>query len=379
VKLLLMLKRNISLIVVALSFCVVVAWLLEDSTPEITMIENPSRALYVTVVTVQPGSAKIGLKAVGISRARWPVAVTATVSGHAEFVHEKLVPGKLVEKGTVLVKLADKGFRSDFTQAQAAVADAKLQLAQIQNEQHVAKQLGETSSAFGRREPHVRAAQAQLKAAMALVEATNRRLMDTAITTPFDAMLLSEQVSPGQWINAGDELYYIASSASIDIEVELSADQWQRLRHLNSDTWIEVTTPQGRIWDAKLRYLSPVMNATTRQRSLVLEVAAPYRQSQPLLPDQQVVVHFPGPEMSNVVRAPASALTVDGQVWTVYEGQLVLESIELLDESPELILFRYQQYPSYERQLVQFPLGTMLVGQRVRTRFDDAVSTEQQL
>ena len=65
-------------------------------------------------------------------------------------------------------------------------------------------------------------------------------------------------------------------------------------------------------------------------------------------------------------------------MWTVFEGELVLESIELLDETPDQILFRYQQYPGYERQLVQFPLGTMLSGQRVRTQFDTAAGAEPQ-
>ena len=377
-KFLSILKRKLGFILAALGFCLVVLWMLDDSRRTEPLADAAPPVLPVTVVAVQPGTAEIGLDAIGISRARWPVAVTATVSGHVEFVHERLVPGQLIDAGTVLVRIEDRRFRSDLARAQAGVADAELQLAQMQNERHVARELGKTRSAFGRREPHVAAAQAQLQAAMALVETAERRLADTEIAAPFDAMLLGEQVSPGQYINAGDELFYIASSASLDVEVELSADQWRRLGHLNSETWIEVSTPRGRIWDAKLRYLNPVMDATTRQRSLVLEVEEPYRGSGPLLPEQQVDVRFPGPELTNVVRAPASALTEDGRVWTVFEGRLVLEAIELLDETPDQIFFRYRQFPGHERQLVQFPLGTMLSGQRVSTQFDTAAGTEPQ-
>ncbi|MEM7564241.1 MAG: efflux RND transporter periplasmic adaptor subunit, partial [Pseudomonadota bacterium] len=377
-KYILILKRKFGLILALLGFTLVVLWGLDDTPRTEPNAETVLPVMSVTVVTVRPETTEIGLDAIGIGKARWSVAVTATVSGHVEFVHEDLVPGQLIKADTVLVKIEDLRFRSDLAQARANLAEAKLQLAKVRNEQHVTIQLGKAKSAFGRREPHVKAAEVQLQASNSLVETAKQRLNDTEIVAPFPAILLGEQVSPGQYINAGDELFHLASSASLDVMVELSADQWRRLGHLGSETWVEVSTPQGKIWDAKLRYLNPVMDATTRQRSLVLEVAEPYSGTRPLLPDEQVEVHFPGPELTNVVRAPASALTEDGQVWTVFEGRLVLESIELLDETPDHILFRYQQYPSDERQLVQFPLGTMLSGQRVNTQFDTAVGLESQ-
>ena len=316
-KLLLMLKRNIGFILAAMVFGLVVAWLLDDAGPVAQEGQGELPTLPVTVVTVQPRPAAIGLEAIGISHARWPVAVTATVSGHVEFVHPDLVPGQLFEKGAVLIRIEDSRFRSDLEQAKAAVAEARLRLAEMENEHYVAEELGQATSAFGRREPHVRAAKAQLKASMALVETAEQRLAETEIAAPFDSILLAEQVSPGQYINAGDELFQLASSASLDVEVELSADQWLRLGQLDPKAWAEVSIPLGKSWDAELRYLNPVMDATTRQRSLVLEVAQPYRGSLPLLPDQQVERVFRG---LRIVRRGACAGLGADRGWPGVDG-----------------------------------------------------------
>ncbi|MCG8415038.1 MAG: efflux RND transporter periplasmic adaptor subunit [Pseudomonadales bacterium] len=372
-------SKGIWSIVATLGFFAVLIWALSGPAADEQQTNNQVPALSVTVVEVQPTRKSLTVEALGLSQARWPTSVIATVSGRVESIHDHSNPGSLLNEDTVLVRLQDELYRAELAQAQAQLAQAELQLAQVKNEQYVVTELKESTSAFGRREPHVKAAQAQLSAVQAMVENAEQQLANTTVSVPFDAIVVNESVSPGQWINAGDELFRIASSESVDISVELSADQWRRLGQLNGQQPINVVTPGGKQWQANIRYISPELNPITRQRSLVLSVENPYSRVHPLLPYQQVRVHIAGRTISNVVEAPATTLTEDGNVWSVVEGVLVQESIEILTESSELVLFRFQQAPERTRSLVRFPTSSMLSGQRVVERFDVSDTGELRL
>ena len=372
------LRSHLGSVLIVLGFCAVLIWLLSGTSESNEENYSSPPVLLVTVMDMHPVKANINVQAQGLSQARWPTSVTATVSGRVQFIREELVPGALVPEDSVLVKLQDEPYRAALAQAIAQVAEAELQLAKTQNEQFVVKELNNASSAFGRREPHIKSAQAQLSATQAAVTNAEQQLANAIIAAPFASVLMSEHISPGQWINSGEELFRIASSESVDVNVELSAQKWQRLSHINERSLITVVAPDGKPWLAKLRYLSPVMSATTRQRSVVLSVFSPYQDKQPLLPDQQVTVHFQGPQLSNVVRAPASVLTEDGKVWNVIEGTLVQENIELLEETAEEVLFRFEQAPERSRAVVLYPLSSMLSGQRVTLRTDTNTLVEQE-
>ncbi len=372
-------KGRLLSIVATLGFCAVLIWTMSGPNEDEQATVSQSPVLSVTVLEARPTQITLGVEALGLSQARWPTAITASVSGRVEFLNEHLNPGTLLSEGTVLLKLQDELYRAELARSHAHVAEAELQLAQIENEQYVLTELKESTSAFGRREPHVKAAQAQLSAQQAGIENAEQQLANATISTPFDAIVVSESVSPGQWINAGEELFRIASSESVDIIIELSADQWQRLGPLNSQQSTKIITPDGKQWVAKIRYISPELNPVTRQRSLTLSVENPYSHTDPLLPNQQVRAFLKGRMLSHVVEVPATALTEDGNVWSVGEGVLVKESIELLDETPESVLFRFRQAPERARTLVRFPTSSMLSGQRVTERIDTYKSGEQRL
>ena len=88
--------------------------------------------------------------------------------------------------------------------------------------------------------------------------------------------------------------------------------------------------------------------------------------------NKQVDVVFTGKAQANVVEAPATVMTPDHKVWSVIDNQLVLESVEIIEELPNAIKFRYINSPEKPRTLVLFPLSTMLEGQRVTTELVEA-------
>lgn len=342
------------------------AWLFSGETATKATQPADITEVSVTVVRAGPATARIDTEATGITQARWMTAVTASVEGRVEQLSGRAVPGERVAKGEVLVTLQDTSYLAEVKAAEARVAQARLELATNEKHQLIAKQVDQAPTAFGRFEPHVHAAQANLQATIAALAVARQQLEDTRIQAPFDAVIISDSVSPGAWVNGGETLFTIAASDSLDIKVELPATDWNRIRYsFQSDKHIKVVAPDDQTWPAKVRYLSPVMDPVTRQRSMMLQVDAPYEQAHPLLPDQQVQVIFTSDPLDNVFEAPASVLTQDGKVWSVKDHQLQLETIELLAEQTEQVLFRFTERPEQERLLVRYPLGSMLQGQTI--------------
>lgn len=356
---------------VALIFLVAVLWFLEEPVVELSGAQSGSErvALPVSVVEVKPTSIALDVVATGITEARWLTPVLSTISGQVESVPQHLHPGMLIPSGAALVRFRQTEFRSALAEAQAAVADAELQLASVKNEQRVAQRLNKgQKSAFGKLEPHVKAATARLEAAKAAEQLAAQQLKDTRLASPFAALVLSRDVAKGQWRNAGEELYRLAASEAIDIRIELPQNQWQRLGDVDALGQLVVETNGQHQWPAQVRYVSPVIDPITRQRSLVVEVLAPYQTEPRLLPDEQVQVRLSGPLMKHLVQAPASALTEDGQVWTVQEGILKREPVDVFEQGTDHLLLRFIEQPEQPRQLVRFPISTLLQGQQVSVK-----------
>ncbi len=356
-----------------------ILWFLDDSKTVATQKSAPHAfkgndqrtALPVTVITVLPKAKALKIVISGITEARWLTSVLSTIHGQVASVPAALRPGLLIQAGDELVQFRQTGFRTELADATAAVAEAELQLASIKREQHVARHLNRgQQSAFGQFEPHVTAATARLAAATAAQQQAKQQLDDTRLVSPFDALILVQDVTSGQWRSTGDELYRLVASDTIDVRVELSQHQWQRLAPIHALQSIQIEADAQRLWPAHVRYISPVIDPVTRQRSLVLTVQNPYHSAFPLLPDEHVRVHFVTPKHSHLVQAPASVLTDDGQVWTVFNDRLTLEAVDVLEHGPEQLLLRFVKSPEKARQLVRFPISTLLQGQYVDVRHE---------
>ncbi len=348
-------------------FTVVLIWLLSDVNKEIEMIEEQSPLFEVSTVEVIPVDGMVEIKVIGISSARWQTDVVASVSGRVINLPENTKTGNLLSSGELLVQLKDSLYLSEQKAALARIAQTELALAKIKNEQLVIKRVanGKSKTPFAQLGPHIKSAKADLEAARASYTHTLSKLKETQIKTPYDAVILERIVTPGQWVNSGERIFLIAENKTIDINIGLSASAWKRLGALSDKTKVKAIAPDGKEWIATLYYLSPIMDSITMQRNITLEVSNPYSSDKPLLSGQQVEVVFEGPIQSNMVHAPASVLTEDGKVWSINSGLLILEDIELLDEQAEYVSFRYRNRPTKKRQLVSYPLSSMLVGQKV--------------
>lgn len=328
--------------------------------------EKPQPRLPVSTVWLKPVLRTPSVSLPGVTQARWTTALTTAVEGRVKALTESLEPGQLVKKGQRLVSLREEAYRMEVDNAASQLAQATLSLARIQHEQTVMQKSGGTlATPFARLEPQVEAARRAVAAATSALNYAQQRLIDTRVTAPFDAIVLAQSITPGQWVQPGQNLLTLGASDSIDIKVEIPESAWEKLGHLGKGAKANVSAP-SRSWDAKVRYIYPMREAGTRQRSLILMVQHPYIGEEALLPDQQVIVTFDGLGESFVFDAPASTLTEDGYIWSVDDSdRLRKEAVSLVHQDASRVWFRFMHEPKKARQIALYPLSSMIQGQAI--------------
>ncbi|WFC62878.1 efflux RND transporter periplasmic adaptor subunit [Pseudomonas sp. REST10] len=321
----------------------------------------------VTVVTVYAQAFAPTLTVLGTTSARWQAELKARSGAQLHWLDDSLEPGTIVHKDQLLASLDTTVLEAQLAQAKSDVAEAKLQLTRTQLEQAVALKMlrGEQNTAFGRREPQVAAARLALSKARATVTSVEKMLTDTQIRAPYDAVIFQRQVSPAQHVEQGQVLFEIAASDSLDVKLPISDNQWQRLSGELGKAKISLEDRQQQRWPASLRYLAPLANEVTRQREIVLRVDTPYQRIPRLLPNQHVKVHLRLTEQQDAMQLPLSALTRDDEVWTVQEARLVKEHVRRLQHTEASVWVIFNESPSEPRQVVLYPLHSMLPGQVV--------------
>jgi len=355
---------------VALMFILVVMWGLSEEQNVTSQQSQTMPVLNVTTVTARPAPYRVSESVVGITQARWPLQVVSAVEGRVKVLNQELEPGDRVDRDTLLLALDDVPYQAELSSATAQIKQAELELARYQHEQTVAEKVsgpGKLSS-FGRYEPHIQAAKANLNAAVIISKQAAQRLKETEFRPPFDAIVVEKKVVPGQWVNVGDELFTLIASSSIDIHAELSPQQLSNLGALENATKLSVTDSSGKTWPARLRHVVPTQSGATRQTQVVFFVEDAFSTHHSLLPNSMVTIDIHGHTTDNVVEAPATVITPDGYVWVVNEKRLQKAQITLQDALDDKVWFQFVEQPAAQRELIRYPTSTMLAGQKVTTQ-----------
>ncbi len=337
--------------------------------PEPTEIKPKSDAIRpVTVQEVSPSIHNAQLKLLATTSARWPIQLKASSNAQLIWLNPDITPGSLIKKGQKLAQLNTNTLKANVAQAYSELKQSELNLKQELHEQTVALSLlsAKTASSYARREPQVLAAKARLKQAQQALVSAKTLLSEANIIAPFDAIVLQKQVSPGEWVTAGQSLFELAASDTLDVELPVSERHWQHIQPALNNLDMSVSTRSGTQWNAQLRYVEPMVDKVTRQRQFVLFVKHPYQGDTRLLPNQQVSVYIALGRQPNVAKIKACALTRDGYVWTLdAHNRLQKEWVDVVEAAQELVYVRFKHNSERRRRVVIYPLLSMLSGQQV--------------
>ena len=333
----------------------------------------------VSVVNVTPEQHSTHIVAYGSAKPHYELTLTAQVSGQIKKLAKQLESGTLIKKGTTIVWLEDSDYQAavaaakqDLSDAQVARLEEERQSAQAQAEWRASGLTGEPASELVLRKPQLAAAQAAVANAEAALKSARKDLQNTRISVPFDALIVERSVAPGSYLQSGSEIATLYSSDRSEIEVSLSARDWQRLpqsQELNSGTWPVAlsNSESGAAWQGQVLRSEQHLDATTRKRTIVISVDKPFKQTPQLLPETFLQADIPGRTLDNLWQLPTSALSQKGEIWYISsDSTLASFSAEpVFSTSTAIYIDVPEQLADSEQQVLIHPLSSYVVGMPV--------------
>lgn len=333
----------------------------------------------VEVQNTQAGSYQAQVIGYGETKSRFELAYAAEVSGRVEWLSDAFEAGKTVKQGELLAKLDATTYEQAVASAKYDIATAKQELLEEQRQGEQARSewqrsglTGEPNSPLVLREPQLASAQAKLENAQKAFEKAQNDLAKTEIRAPFDGVIVARDIQPGSYLNAGSNVATLYSIDRIEIEIPLSDSQWANLPKQSPSTneWTATITDStsAHQWNAQIERSYQYVAQDTRQRSIVLVVDKPLEQDEPLFPGTFVQANIEGTEVENLWQLPSSALSQQGEIWTVdTEGLLAKTSAKKVFERQGYIYVTPIE-DANSTQVVMRPLSNFKVGMKVEPK-----------
>ncbi len=323
---------------------VVVAVLLASAREAPEREERQYPGPLVEAVAVATDGIRVVVRGNGTVQPKTAVQVVPQVSGKVVAVHDGLVPGGVVPAGEAILTVDPADFELAVQRAEAAVAQASVQLQLEDAEAALARREWETMNPgqdpppLVVREPQVNRARAELKAARAELAGARLALERTRVTLPFAIRVTTKNIDLGQFAVAGQQAAAVYATASMEVPVPLADEELE---------WFEVPPPGsaqggaraevsseigGRrvVWPARVVRTEGEVDRATRTVSVVVEVPRPVAADAgvTLVPGTFVDVDILGRVLDGVVAVPRHALH-GGSVWIVEDGRLRIREVEV--------------------------------------------------
>jgi RND family efflux transporter MFP subunit len=320
------------------------------------------RGALVETMEVAGGDYRIEVAATGIVQASQEITVSPQVSGLVTFLDPRLRAGGFFRAGEKLFEIEAVDYRLALEKARAALAKTELDLSSVESRARVARREWEMlkkadsapPSPLVLYEPQLKEAQANLASARAAESQAELDLSRTTVNAPFDCVVLSESLGPGQYVRAGTSVAVLADSATAEVVVPVSLGDlaWLAVprsgaREPGSAAEIRLPGGAGVVWTGAIDRALAEVDPQGRMARLVVKIDDPYllrHRRQPGQPDLAigsfVELRFRGRTLKEVVVIPRQALRDDNRVWLMDEEQLlqIRPVVPLRLESDKVVL-----------------------------------------
>ena len=346
--------------------------------PQLTARQTNTVLPSVSVIEVQNDQHLARLQGYGEAKPRYALELSSELTGKVTDVTDQLKPGHLIQQGDVLAHIDPTDYQQAVALSEQALAQAELTLLleqreadQAHSERKKSKFSQQPASALALRKPQLAAAQAGLKQAKAALEQARRDLANTQIKSPFNAIVIKRHIAPGQYLEAGDRIATLYSSDRMEVRISLPLSQWQLLpatKQLIGQPIVTLADKHDQQWQGFISSVEQHVDASNRQKSLVVSVDEPLQQQPPLLAGTFLSATINSPVSKKLLGIPASSLTSAGQVWYVAEhNRLANFEANVVFQQPG-ILFIEAPAAANDRplQILTAPLPSYIAGQSVR-------------
>ncbi len=282
--------------------------------------------INVTIATIEPSSHAIKFQATGIVSSRTNINVVPQVNGKVISVNDNFYEGGQFKSGDTLFQIDPIDFELTVRQLEAEVSKAQTNLNLAQAESDAAKK--EWKQMRGKRPipdlvakiPQLNDAQANLTAAQARLQDARLDLERTIVSMPFDGVVLSGDLSIGQFISAGQNYGSVYDKKNMEIKSSLNEQQLHWLQGSDQQNIkLSHTSLHGTISTTGfLKRGAPNLDQETRFASVSFGI---HDTSHPLMPGQFVTINIKGPTYADIAVIPLSAYQKDGQIYFVDDNE----------------------------------------------------------
>lgn len=316
-------------------------------------------AMLVDVTTIKKGTFEPIIVATGTVQPVEDVNLSPLVSGQVIRRDPAFTPGGFVQKNQVLLQIDPADYRntlelrkSEFLQSQTTLdTEMGRQQIAVQDLQLIADDslfgsnpLSEEERQLVLRKPQLNAVKATIGAAKAAVDQAQLNLERTTIRAPFDAHILSQNVTKGSLVAQGDILGRIVGTKEywVVATVPVSKLQWLSFPSNNSEKGASVRIENSSAWpDDAYRegYLDRQIGALdgqTRLARVLVKVTDPLATSKELEGKQKLMigtfveVKIQADPIPNVVRLNRDYVRSNETVWVMKEGKLEIRNVEIV-------------------------------------------------
>jgi len=225
------------------------------------------------VVTVESHEIRVGPVVSGELRPAREATVRAEVGGQVLRIGPE--EGQPVGVGTMLAQIEALTLSDAVASAQSAVRSAEQALEVARREAQRAETLV-TAGAIAERDvdlarSSVTAAQAQLDAARSRLVSSRAALGDATVRSPMNGIVSRRQVSSGDVVSPGSELYTIIDPSSMQMEARVPSGEIGALR-IGAPVVFEVRGYPGQTFEGQIERISPVADPVTRQVPIFVDI-----------------------------------------------------------------------------------------------------------
>lgn len=352
-------------------------------------------AMLVDVIRVQSGTYKPIIVATGNVQPVEDVILSPLVSGQIIRRDPAFSPGGFVKKNQVLLQIDPSDYKNTLELRKSELLQSQTTLDTEMGRQQIAEQdlkLITNDSLFGSdplsegerqlvlRQPQLNAVKATILGAKASMEQAQLNLERTTIRAPFDAHILSQNVTRGSQVSQGDNLGRLVGTDYYWVTATVPVSKLQWLRFPDNDTekgaMVHITNstdwPQGLYRQGYLDKQIGALDGQTRLARILIKVADPLAKSTALKEKPKLMigtfveVNIQANPIENVVRLKRDYVRSNKTVWVMKAGKLEIRDvdIELTDNE-----YAYIQNGLNEgEQVVITDLSTVSNGIGLRTR-----------
>ncbi len=315
----------ISAIVLSITSILLIPGWEEGNPRESNESFNIEQSRTITVSSTTPSPYPATFSVPGQALPEWQTSLRSQVTGEIVEISPSFHTGALVKKGDFLIKLEKSSYINSLAEAKVRVANARLSLLREKGEAEEAlrgwKDSGntdQTPSELLMRKPQLKVAEEELKASLTALKRAERELEYTTIRAPYDGIITSRKVSPGDTLMQGEEVAEMFSGRKVQITLYIKEQQMALLP--SEKEIIEVTlhsSDRRQSWKGSILEKGSHIETDSRLIPLIAEVREPLKKDNPLLPGKFLTAVIKGRTVEGLLCINESSVTGTGHVWYI--------------------------------------------------------------